>query len=97
LDARQRCRKMGYTTKDGNPTNWVLLPIWKMVGPWLHEICTCCEPQSLQGWFIEGGDICFNPILDIESWDYVCYFTNGQQLTLEEYLEKKVQSNEVFK
>jgi hypothetical protein len=68
---------MGYKVEGGNPINWVVLLIQEMKGPLQHEICTCCEPQGLQGWYVIGGGLSFSPILNVASWDYVHYFKDG--------------------
>jgi hypothetical protein len=67
LDARKKCRQMGYNIEDVDPTYWGVLPLQKMKEPWQCEICGCCEPQGLQGWFPIGGDHPFSPILYVTS------------------------------
>ncbi len=47
LDVRQRCKQMGYRTKDGNPTYWMVLLIREMERPWQCEKCACCEPTRM--------------------------------------------------
>jgi hypothetical protein len=48
-----------------------------MDGHWQHEICACCQPQDLQGWFIEGGVLPFNSIFYVTSQDCLQDFKDG--------------------
>jgi hypothetical protein len=80
-----------YWTNDGNATYWMVLPIWKLEGPWQCEMCTCCQPQGLQGWSTTCDGLLFNAIFYIINSDCLHNFKDGQQLAPEELWERKVQ------